>query len=206
MTLGEYLKDKFGYNEPIYIDEIRFRDYSRPWIFSELKKLVDSGDIRRFDTGIYYFPVKMVFGDSFLEPHKVVERRFISDGNDVYGYIAGVSLLNLTGLSTQVPNLIELVTNNETTRVRDIKVGSQKVRARRSRTTITKENVTALQFLDLMNSVTPAAMDETERLMLRKYIKNSGVTRSAVTQYAGVFPAKAMKNMIESGIAYELKI
>jgi len=204
MTLGEYLKDKFGCNEPIYIDEIQFKDYSRPWIFSELKKLVESGEIKRFDTGIYYFPIKMFFGDSFLDPRKVVERRFISDGNDVYGYIAGASLLNLTGLSTQVPNLLELVTNNETTRVRNINVGKQRVRARRSRTTVTKENVTALQFLDLMNSVTPAAMDETEQFMLRKYIKDSGVTRNAVTQYAGLFPAKAMKNMIESGIVYEL--
>jgi len=204
VTLGKYLKDKYGYNEPIYIDEIRFKDYSRPWIFSELKKLVENGEIKRFDKGVYYFPVKMFFGDSFLDPRKVVERRFISDGNNIYGYIAGASLLNLTGLSTQVPNLIELVTNNETTRVRNINVGKQRVRARRSRTTVTKDNVTALQFLDLMNSVTPANMDETEHFMLRKYIKDSGVTRTAVMQYAGLFPAKAMKNMIETGIVYEL--
>jgi len=204
MTFGEYLKDKYGYNEPIYINEISFKNYSRPWIFNELKKLVAVGDIKRFAAGIYYFPVKMFFGDSFLNPRKVVERRFLSDGDDVYGYIAGVSLLNLTGLSTQVPNLIELVTNNETTRVRDINIGVQKVRARRSRTTVTKENVNTLQFLDLMNSVTLASMDETERFMLRKYAKDSGVTRNAVTQYTGIFPARAMKNMIESGIAYEL--
>jgi hypothetical protein len=204
MTLGEYLKDKYGYNEPIYIDDIRFKDYSRSWLFKELKKLVDNNDIKRFDKGIYYFPVKMFFGDSFLDPRKVVERRFISDGNDVYGYVAGASLLNLAGLSTQVPNLIELVTNNETTRIREITIGTQKVRARRSRTTITKENVNTLQFLDLMNSVTPAAMDETEQFMLRKYTKDSGVTRNAVTQYAGIFPARAMKNMVESGIVYEL--
>ena len=204
MTLGEYLKNEFGCNEPIYINDIQFKNYSRPWIFNELKKLVESGEIKRFDTGIYYFPIKMFFGDSFLDPHKVVKRRFLSDGNDVYGYIAGVSLLNLTGLSTQVPNLIELVTNNESTRVRYIRVGTQRVKARRSRTTVTKANVTALQFLDLMNTVTPTAMDETEWFMLRKYIRDFGVNRDAVTQYAGLFPAKAMKNMIESGVVYEL--
>ena len=204
MSFGIYLKDKYGCNEPIYIKEIQFKNYSRPWIFKELKKLVDSGEMKRFDTGIYYFPIKMFFGDSFLDPRKVVERRFLSNGYDVYGYIAGVSLLNLTGLSTQVPNLIELVTNNETTRVRNINVGTQRVRARRSRTTVTKENVTALQFLDLMNSVKPTAMGETEQFMLRKYIRDSGVTRNAVTQYAGFFPAKAMKNMIESEVVYEL--
>jgi hypothetical protein len=204
MTLGEYLKDKYGCNEPIYVEEIVFEGYSRPWIFKELKKLVDSGDIKRFDTGIYYFPKKMFFGDSYLDSRKMVERRFLTDGNEVYGYIAGLSLLNMTALSTQVPNLIELVTNNETTRVRDIKIGRQRVRARRSRTTVTKENVNALQFLDLMNVITPKFMNETEKFILKKYTKDSGVTRDAISQYMEFFPAKAMKNMVESGAIYEL--
>ena len=204
MNFCEYLKNKYGENEPIYIEEIRFEDYSRPWIFKELKKLVDDGKIKRFDTGIYYFPTKTFFGDSTLSPQKIVDRRFLSDGSNIYGYIAGRSLMNMTGLSTQVPNLIEIVTNNETTRVRDIQVGFQRVRARRSRTTVTKENAKALQFLDLMNVITPSGMDETERYMLSKYIKRCGVVKDEVLQYTGIFPAKAMKNMIESGAVYEL--
>ena len=204
MTFSEYLKDNFGYNEPIYLDEIKFQSYSRPWIFKELKRLVGCGEINRFDSGIYYIPKKMPWGDSTLNANKVVEKRFLSDGDDIYGYIAGVSLLNKTGLSTQVPNLLELVTNKESTRIRDVYIGNQRVRARRSRTTVTKDNVKALQFLDLMNSISPSFMDDTERYMLSKYIKASGVTRDDVSQYAGFFPAKAMKNMMESGAVYEL--
>jgi len=204
MTFSEYLKDKYGYNEPLYVEEIQFENYSRPWIFKELKKLVDSGEIKRFDTGIYYFPQKMPWGDSRLNPRKIVDRRFISDGDEVYGYVAGLSLLNMTALSTQVPNLIEIVTNKESTRVRDVMVGNQRVRARRSRTSVTKENANTLQFLDLMNTITPSAMDETQQYMLRKYIKASGITRGEVQKYAGFFPARAMKNMMESGAAYEL--
>jgi DNA-binding Lrp family transcriptional regulator len=204
MTFREYLKAQYGAGEPIYVGQIQFEGYSRPWVFKELKKLVDSGELKRFGAGIYYFPRKMSYGEAGLNPRKVVERRFLSDGNEVYGYVAGVSLLNLTGLTTQVPNMIELVTNNETTRVRDIQVGNQRVRARRSRTTVTKANASTLQFLDLMNTITPSELNETERYMLSKYIKSSGITRDSVTQYAGYFPARAMKNMIESGAAYEL--
>ena len=204
MTLDKYLLDRYGYNEPIYSAEIQFENYSRQWIFKELKKLVTSGKIKRFDTGIYYCPQKMPWGESRLSPRKVVEQRFLSNGENIYGYIAGVSLLNQTGLSTQVPNLIELVTNNESTRVRDILVGSQSVRARRSRTYITPDNVKTLQLLDLMNTITPGGLDETERLMLSKYVKASGVTRSSVSQYAGFFPAKATKNMLESGVIYDI--
>jgi len=204
MTFKEYLKEKFGIDEPIYVEEIQYENYSRPWIFKELKKLVDSDELKRFDTGIYYFPVKMFYGDGTLSPRKIVEKRFLTDGDDVYGYVAGLSLLNQTGLSTQVPNLLELVTNNESTRVRDIKVGFQRVRARRSRAVVNKENFLTLQFLDLMNSISPKFMDESERFMLSKYIKATGVTKDSVSQYAGLYPAKAIKNMIESGAVYEL--
>jgi len=204
MAFNEYLKEKFGIDEPIYVEDIRYGNYSRPWIFKELKKLVDSGELKRFDTGIYYFPVKMFYGDGTLSPRKIVEKRFLTDGDDVYGYVAGLSLLNQTGLSTQVPNLLELVTNNESTRVRDVKVGFQRVRARRSRTVVNKENFLTLQFLDLMNSISPKFMDESERFMLSKYIKATGVTKDSVSQYAGLYPAKAIKNMIESGAVYEL--
>ena len=204
LIFSEYLKEKYGYNEPILREEIQFEDYSSSWVSKELKRLVEQGELKRFDTGIYYIPKKMFFGDSFLDPRKVVTRRFLSDGSKVYGYIAGISLLNMTGLSTQVPNLIEVVTNNETTRVRDLQVGKQRVRARASRTTVTKDNATTLQFLDLMNAIAPATMDETQQFMLRNYTKNSGVTRNGVMQYAGLFPAKAMRNMMESGVTYEL--
>ena len=204
MTLGKYLLDKYGFDEPIYSVEIRFANYSRQWIYKELKKLLIGGNIKRFATGIYYFSRKMPWGESQLNPRKVIEKRFLSSGKDIYGYIAGLSLLNQAGLSTQVPNLIELVTNNESTRVRDISIGSQSVRARRSRTLITPHNVKTLQFLDLMNTITPSGLDEIERLMLSKYVKDSGVTRASVSQYAGFFPAKATKNMLESGVIYEI--
>ncbi|MCL2321993.1 MAG: hypothetical protein FWC47_07815, partial [Oscillospiraceae bacterium] len=90
MTFIEYLKEKYGYNEPIYAEEIQFENYSHSWISKELKKLVDSDEIKRFDTGIYYLAKKMPWGYSKLNPRKVVNRRFISDGDDVYGYVAGL--------------------------------------------------------------------------------------------------------------------
>jgi len=204
MGFCKYLKEKYGCNEPIYVDEIQYEGYSRSWIFTELKKLVGSGELKRFAVGIYYFPTKTPYGDSVLDPRKIVQKRFLGSDGEVYGYVAGRSLLNQAGLSTQVPNLLELVTNNESTRVRDIMVGFQRVRARRSRTTVTKENANTLQFLDLMNSITPNALDETERFMLKRYIKSSGISRDAVAQYAGYFPARVMKNMVESGAVYDL--
>ena len=204
MTLLEYMIDEFNYNEPISINSIRYYNYSRQWLFKELKSLIEKGEIKRFTNGIYYIPKKMFYGHSYLDPRKVVERRFISNGVDIYGYISGVSLLNQVGLTTQVPNLIELVTNRETTRVRDINVGNQRVRARRARTTITMENVNVLQLLDLMTAIKPVNMGDTERFMLSKYTKSSGVTRASVMQYLCYFPARTATNLVECGVVYEL--
>jgi len=208
MTFSEYLLNKFGVNEPIYADEIQYEDYSRPWVLKELKKLVDSGELKRFDRGIYYFSKKMPWGDdSTLSSRKIAMRRFVTDGNEIYGYITGLSLWNMSGLSTQVPNMLEVATNNETTRVRDIYIGYQRVRARKSRTEITKDNVRTLQLLDLMNVMqSPAEMDETEQIMLKKFVrkvKEAGVTKESISKYAGIFPALASKNLVESGVIYD---
>ena len=204
MDFYEFLIYRFGYNAPINVGDIRYGNYSRPWIFLKLKEMVDKEKIKRFDTGIYYIPEKMPWGDSILSARKIIEQRFISNGKEIYGYFAGLSLLNKAGLTTQMPNIIEVVTNNESTRVRDVKVGNQRVRARRARTEVLKDNVGTLQFLDLMNMISPSTLDETERLMLSKFIKNTDVTKDSVLLYAGIFPAKAMRNMVESGAIYEL--
>jgi hypothetical protein len=204
MTFSDELKEKYGYNEPIYVNDIAFKNYSRAWIFKELQKLINSGEIIRFDVGIYYFPLKMFFGDSLLDPAKVVRKRFLDNGDDVYGYLAGVTLMNIVGINTQVPNLVELVSNNESTRVRDIRIGSQKVRARRARTPITKENVNTLQLLDLMHSIIPSNLDETEQFLLKKFARSLGTNKDKLLQYAGYFPSKAIRNLYESGVYYEL--
>jgi hypothetical protein len=204
MTFAGELKEKYGYNEPIYVNDIAFENYSRIWIFKELQKMIGSGEIKRFDSGVYYFPTKLFFGDSLLDPAKVVRKRFLDNGDDVYGYLAGVTLMNMAGINTQVPNLVELVTNNESTRVRDIQVGPQKIRARRARTPITKENFKPLQLLDLMNSIIPRNLDETEQFMLKKFARTLRVSKDQILQYAGYFPSKATRNIYESGVFYEL--
>jgi hypothetical protein len=204
MSFKEYLVDTFGYDEPIFFDEIKFGDYSRAWIFTALKKLLNDGEIKRFDIGVYYLPTKMPFGDSLLSPHKVIERRFISNGDDVYGYISGLSLVNAIGLTTQMPNILEIATNNEATRVRDVRVGRKRVKVRRSRTHVSKENVAALRLLEIINFITLSSLNEDEQFMLKRFARNCGATHQDVVACSAVFPAKVAKKMLESEILYEL--
>lgn len=125
MLTYEVITNTFSSDEPILIEDIEklFPNRSRPWIDKAIKTLVDEKKIKRYSTGIYYIPRKTLFGDSILSTSKVIEKKYLSSNNEVYGYVTGITLLNSLGLTTQVPNSISIVTNNESSWGRKITVG-----------------------------------------------------------------------------------
>ena len=204
MQFYDYLLEKFGVNEPIMSNEIVFEEYSKPWIYKQLNALVNEGKLLRFEKGVYYIPTDTVFGKSLLNPRKVIEKKYISDGNETVGYYSGVTFQNQLRLTTQMSNVIEIYTNNEPSRVRDVFVGNQRVILRRARTKITDSNVAVLSFLELMNDTSPAFIDEERKQLIENYIEANGITRKKITEYAPVFPDKVMRNLIESEVIYSV--
>ena len=97
-----------------------------------------------------------------------------------------------------MPNVIEIYTNNETTNVRDVMVGKQKVILRKARTTINSTNVAVLSFLEMMNDIIPRSLDSEKKSRIAEYINNNGITKQEIISYASVFPDKVMRNLIES--------
>lgn len=204
MGLYEVLLDKYGYNEPILTNEIQFNNYSKPWIYKELNKLCDNNQIKRFEKGIYYIPEQTPFGESVLNPSKVVEKKYIKSAYETFGYYSGYYLLNLLGLSNQAPNVIEVYSNNESSKMRDIKVGAQNVRVRKSRVNITKDNVAVLTFLELMNVIDVSNLDVEKKKIIIDFIARFHVSRQDITRYSPAYPDKAMRAMIESEIIYNV--
>ena len=86
MTLYESLLNCFGYNEPFKTSEIKFEDYSKEKICMEMTKLCKKGKVVRFETGIYYIPRTNKFGTVIFNQSKVVEKKYIKDGDKVFGY------------------------------------------------------------------------------------------------------------------------
>ena len=204
MTLYDVLLETYGYNEPILTNEIQFNNYSKPWIYKELKRLCDSGEIKRFEKGVYYIPKKSPLGMSLLNPAKVVEKKYIKRNEDVCGYYAGYYLLNLLGLSTQVPNIIEIYSNNESSKVRDIRIGSQNIRVRKPRVDITSENAPVLVFLELMNIVDVHSLDDEKKKIIEKYLSDYNISRKDITKYSPAYPDKAVRTMVESEVIYSV--
>ncbi len=204
MEFLQYLIDTFGYNEPILSEEMFFNGFSKPWINKHLAKLVSSGELMRFERGVYYVPKNTLLGPSRLNPQKVIERKYIADRNDRNGYYSGASFLNQIGLSTQVPNIVEIYTNNEPAKVRGVNVGTVRVQLRKARTTINRTNVAVQSFLELMNSVSPAFFDEERKKITAKYVSDTGITRNDIAKYAPAFPDKAMRTLVESQVIYDI--
>ena len=106
MTLYESLLNRFGYNEPFKTSEIKFEDYSKEKICMEMTKLCKEGKVVRFETGIYYIPKTNKFGTVIFNQSKIVEKKYIKDGEQVFGYYSGAELEYRLRLTKVKPNTI----------------------------------------------------------------------------------------------------
>ncbi len=204
MTLYNYLLEHYGFNEPILTNEIQYKDYSKPWLYKEICKLVKAGKLMRFDKGICYIPKDTPFGKSVLNPNRVIEKKYINDGSNVIGYYSGVSFLNIIGMSSQVANTIEIYTNKETAKVREVSVGKQRVILRRARVNITKKNAPVLSLLEMMNFVSPIFFGDEEKKIAAEYVERNNIVKRDITKYAPFFPDKALRTFIESEVVYDV--
>lgn len=198
VSVYNVIKEKFDYDEPIFVSDIEavFPERSRPWIDKTIKTLLDKNQFKRFSTGVYYIPRKTLFGDSLLNPQKVVVKKYIENGSEIYGYISGTALLNILGLTTQVPNIITVVSNNESSRGRMITLGNQSVYVMKSTAKITKENCSTLQFLEVIKTIDLNSLDEIEFYNLEKYIDDNNITLEKISKYCSFFPDYVSKRVL----------
>lgn len=204
MEFFEYLVNTYGYNEAIMLNEIKFKAYSVPWIKKALGRLCAEEKLIRFEKGVYYIPTDTALGKSRLAPEKVIVKKYINNGSGEIGYFSGITFMNRLGLSTQMPNTLELYTNNEPSRVREVSVGGQRVLLRRSRSRIDSGNAAAMSFLELMNFTDAAFYDAEKKKIIAGFIKNNKITRKAIAECAPYFPDKALRTLIESEIIYDV--
>ena len=93
--IKEFLLENFGYNEPIFLKDLSFEGISENAMRQSIKRLVANGFLERYDSGIYYIPKRDgLLGKGYLNTSVVVERKYIQNKEEVFGYITGLSLAN----------------------------------------------------------------------------------------------------------------
>lgn len=204
----ERLSEKFNNNEPIFTEEILglFREYSRAQVFRYIDKAKERKEIVQFTKGVYYMPNVTFWGDlSTITADAVIEKKYLRNAEQTYGVFGGIKLLNNFSVTTQMAAVIEVVTNNETTRCREIAVNGRRFILRKSRCEINKNNYAAYTVLQLFNDFTEQdRLDEASRKRLLEYIKSREVTQKQLLELSMQFPARATKKMIGSGVLNEI--
>ena len=204
--LKEYLEKNYGYNEPIFLNEVRLEGLSDNALRQYFKQMLGAGDLARFDTGIYYLPkVPRLLKKSYLDPMKVIIRKYIQSTTETYGYFAGATFANQIGLTTQMPATLEIVTSKESTKGRTVTIGSQAVRLKRPVTTITSENAGLLQFLDAVSQAENYSelSDSDTGILLKNYAKQQNYSKELLSSVLSGITGSAAIKLIEWGIIYE---
>ncbi|WP_294984860.1 hypothetical protein [uncultured Fibrobacter sp.] len=193
--LLEFLKSKFGPGKPIFTEDAGPLGLSAANLRQQFKKLVDAGELSRFEPGVYFLPDP---NHEYypISSNMVAEYKYITDGDEIYGYYSGYTFANQLGLCLQVPYKEEIVTNNTTAIAREVKDGKIPFYIRRAKVAVTKENRNVLQLLDLLKDVeeyTDYCCEEEAPDIIRKHILRNKILRADVDKYIENFPLKTYK-------------
>lgn len=198
--LYEYIKQQYKEAEPIFFSDLERQDISKSALNQQLKKLCDKGLLMKYDTGVYYLP-KMTLLHSVVGPNAdmVARYRFISKGDNIDGFYGGNSFANQIGITTQVPRVVEIVSNNTNSSNREVKIGNRRFYVRKPVVPITKDNVYVLQMLELLKNL-DVYLDYSyaeAKEKFAEYISIHGIKKSDVDCYIRKYPVVTFKYYYE---------
>ena len=203
--LYDYILKNYEKDEPIFLSELP--GDSRDYVRQEMKKLVDEGKLERLFNGVYYLSYTTILGTKGkMSIDKYVDKKFIKSNGRVTGYITGIQLANMYGFTTQTPACIEVCSNEATTKQRKLCIDGRNLIVYKPITEITKENQTALQFLDLMTTIDKYSeiSGNLLRMKLKEFVNILNVDFSIVKRYIALFPDRVYRNIYHGGLMGEL--
>lgn len=201
--LWNYISDNYLPGEPIISSDIDI-ELSESNKRKQFKVLADKGLLARFENGIYYIPKKSLLGGMVsLPPEIVMEKKYISRNNKILGYYSGYVFANRIGISTQLPFIQEIVSNEMNSPIKRFDYNGRTFIVRKPRCKIKAENADVLQFLELLKDIdiyTELDKDETGRI-LSQYVINKNITKEKIDAYLPLYPERIYKSIYEMGLA-----
>lgn len=157
----EYI-EQYPEDEPIFIEDIKKyviqqckNDNKQESVLKNinviLNRLKNEGIIKAEYKGVYYKPIISMFGEVPLNTNKLRKLKYLEDKDgNIKGYIVGAKLFNKLGLTTLVPNVTDIVTNE----CKYHKQYDERLRTyiTKPKIEITNENYRYLQFIDILDN------------------------------------------------------
>lgn len=201
----EYLVQNYSEGEPIFLSELP--DISKNYVRREMKKLTDTGKVQRLKNGVYFLPYTTILGTKGrISIDKYVNKKYLFFNGQVSGYITGIQLANMYGFTSQNSAYIEVCSNNTSSKRQKVIIDGRSILVSQPVTKITKDNKTALQFLDLMTTIDKYSELSGSLLQekLNKFVLLLNVDFNEVKKYISLFPDKVYKNIYHGGLMNEL--
>lgn len=203
--LYDYIISNYDKDEPIFLEELPGR--TKESVRQEMKKLTDEGKIERLYNGVYYISYRTILGTKGkVSIDKYIQKKFLTVNGEVAGYITGIQLANMYGFTTQNPSCYEVCSNEASTKQRRLTVDGRQIIVYKPVVDISKDNIGALQFLDLMSDIdmyNEVRGDEFSA-KIKTFIKNAEVDFQQVKKYLSLFPDRVYRNIYQGGLMNEL--
>ena len=203
----EKLRSIYKPKEPILIEDmlLLFPNYTRAYVFRLANKSIEKKELARYSRGVYCIPKEKEYGTLTLNPEMVATKKYVKDGENVFGLYSGLSLLNRFVVISQVPASFEIISNKEKSRKRIIKIDYGEFILRKPRFEITKENKDYYEILQLFLEISKGfKIDYLSRKLIVDFIKEKKLKEDKLLMYATSFPQVVMKQLLESGVIYEV--
>jgi hypothetical protein len=204
MRFYRYLVETYGYDEPIFTDQVKEElDMNPNTLRQQFKRLADTGQIEKVQNGLYFIPKKKpLFGSPVLNVERIIERKFLKQQKNVEGYITGTNFANWLGLTSQTAATATVVTNQTSSVQREVTFYNNKVIIKKPRVRITNENYKLLQVLDLLNEYerySEKALSEGIST-IKDYLNGVYLKEEELKTYLNAYPVKTKLKVYESGL------
>lgn len=135
-----------------------------------LSRLIADNKISRIKKGVFYKAKKTRFGKLNPEIEEIIKTEVKKD-KKIIGYVSGGLIYNKLGLTTQIPNVVEVVVEKrKPARV----IGGVKIKYIQRTVKINKQNIEYLQLLDAMKDIKKipdSKIDESYKILKEKITK-----------------------------------
>lgn len=185
---AEVLKERYAPCEPIVLKDTKWLGLSETAKRQMFKRLSDKGILKRYMSGVYYFPEKekTVSGDA------VIQKMYLGDKMECYGYQTGCFLGEKIGVTKRKDRYLCIVTNRENSRGRFRIVGDKKIYIKKPYLELTKSNVDSATILDFIREWEKYSEQSEEETFqkIREYITKKKIDRQQLIKTAAFYPDK----------------
>lgn len=202
----EYIKST-PKGTPIFIEEIKeyiiqfYKENDKSKVFNNVKAILNrmnnEGIIETAYKGIYYVPNENIFGKMLLGNRQVIQYKYImdKDGN-IKGYVTGAKLFNEAHLTTQVPNVIDIATN-ECKNFNKYENKKLNVIVRKPKMEVNNKNYKYLQLFDLIENKDNIGIEvENPDEIIYRFIAENDLNFEKIIKYAMDTKSRTVINKI----------